>query len=314
MMNKFKFAVYLSLLLLPAILVGGEPVPPPHPEALIPSAPVEMYRNNTPPVLEKHATGYIPEVPEKYAVMPQVPHYRDYVAPEADLSALFPTPGNQGKQNSCVAWATAYARSYHEARKQGSKPSDPEHIFSPAFIFNQVKTGGCDSGSSVSDALKLMQKSGVATLAEFPYEENNCSRLPDNRVLVDAANFRIDDWKTLDTNELDDIKGQLLAGNPVIFGMFVSDSFDRLRGDQVYDDLSSPRTGGHVVVLVGYSETKRAFKLLNSWGENWGDKGLGWISYNAVRKWAQNAFVIQLAGAQPVQTPEILIPPPPLSP
>jgi C1A family cysteine protease len=313
MMNKFKVVAYLLSLLLPVILHGGQQVPSPEPVELIPP-PEEMYRN-TPPVLEKHATGYIPENRENYAIVPQVPHYRDYpekpeLAPAADLSALFPKPGNQGKQSSCVAWAAAYTRSYHEARKQGGKPSDSEHIFSPAFIYNQVKTGGCDSGSSISDALRLMQKSGAATLAEFPYEENNCSRLPDNRVLADAAHFRIGDWKRLDTNELDDIKGQLLAGNPVIFGMYVSDSFDRLRGDTVYDDLSSPRTGAHVTVLVGYSESKQAFKLLNSWGEEWGDKGLGWISYGALKKWAENAFVIELAGTQAAQTAEVLIPPP----
>ncbi|QFY41977.1 C1 family peptidase [Candidatus Methylospira mobilis] len=305
-MNKLKIVAYTLSLLLPAILLGGQAVPPPDPVELIPAAPAEMYRNNLPPVLEKHATGYIPENPEKYLVMPQVPHYRDIsppesvLAPEADLSAMFPKPGNQGKQNSCVAWATAYTRSYHEARKQGgSKPSDPEHIFSPAFIYNQVKVGGCDSGSSISESLGLMKKAGVATEAVFPYEENNCSRLPDDRALTDASHFRIDGWKKLDTQEIDDIKGQIIAGNPVIFGMYVSDSFDRLRGDQVYDDLTSPRTGAHVVVLVGYSETRQAFKLLNSWGENWGDKGMGWISYGALKKWAENAFVIELASTQP---------------
>lgn len=307
-MNKLKLIAYsLVLLLLPDSLPAGQPIPPPHPEELIP-APEQMYRN-TPPVLEKHATGYIPEDPEKYAVMPQVEPepYHDYLTPEVDLSASFPKPGNQGKQSSCVAWATTYARSYYEVRERGGKPNDPEHLFSPAFIYNQIKTGGCDSGSSISDALSLMKKSGVAPLAEFPYEEKNCSRLPSGQVLADAERFRIDDWKKLDTNELNGIKGQIFAGNPVIFGMYVSDSFDRLRGDQLYDDLSSPRTDGHVMVLVGFSETRQAFKLLNSWGEEWGDKGLGWISYNALKKWVQNAFVIQLATAPSLRIDEPVV-------
>ncbi len=272
---------------------------------------------------ERHATGYIPEDPEKYAVMPKVNRYRAYFGPEKDLSALFPKPGNQGEQGSCVAWATAYAtRSYYELRQQGSKPSNSEHIFSPAFIYNQLKMGGCDSGSSMSMALDLLKKTGVASLAEFPYDPHNCSHLPDARVVSEAASFRIDDWKKVDEHNLDDIKGQIFAGNPVIFGMFVSDSFDHLGKNQIYNDLSSPRTGGHAMVLVGYSEAKQAFKLINSWGDNWADKGFGWVSYQAIEKWMQNAFVMQLAAApapvivppvsieEPVES-EVVIPPTP---
>lgn len=272
---------------------------------------------------EKHATGFIPEDPEKYATMPQVNRYRAYFGPEKDLSALFPKPGNQGEQGSCVAWATAYAaRSYYDARQQSSKPSDSKHVFSPAFVYNQLKMGGCDGGSSMSMALDLLKKTGVASLAEFPYDPHNCSLLPDARVVSEAASFRIDDWKKVDGHNLDDIKGQIFAGNPVVFGMFVSDSFDRLGKNQIYNDLSSPRTGGHAMVLVGYSEARQAFKLVNSWGDNWADKGFGWISYQAIEKWMQNAFVMQLAAApapviappvfdeEPVE-PEVVAPPTP---
>lgn len=272
---------------------------------------------------EKHATGYIPEAPEKYASMPQVNRYRAYFGPEKDLSALFPKPGNQGEQGSCVAWATAYAaRSYYEVRQQSSKPSDSTHIFSPAFVYNQLKMGGCDGGSSMSMALDLLKKTGAASLAKFPYDPHSCTHLPDERVVSEAASFRIDDWKKVDGHNLDDIKGQIFAGNPVMFGMFISDSFDRLGKNQIYNDLSSPRTGGHAMVLVGYSEAKQAFKLVNSWGDNWADKGFAWVSYQAIEKWMQNAFVMQLAAApapaivppvsieEPTE-PEAVVPPTP---
>lgn len=246
---------------------------------------------------EKHATGYIPEDPEKYAAMPKVPRYRAYIAPEKDLSGLFPKPGNQGNQGSCVAWATAYAaRSYHQIVQQGGDPSHAT-VFSPAFVYNQLKTGSCDDGTSVADALELLKETGVASLAEFPYDAHNCSHLPDDKVLSDAKSFRIEDWKSLDVHKLDDLKGQIFSGNPVIFGMFVSDSFDGLGKDQIYNDLSSSRTGGHAMVLVGYSEAKQAFKLINSWGSKWSDNGFGWVSYQALEKWMQNAFVMKLAAA-----------------
>jgi hypothetical protein len=247
---------------------------------------------------EKHAMGFIPENPEKYASIPEVSRYRAYFPPETDLSKYFPKPGDQGKQGSCVAWATAYAaRSYLEARRQGSNPHTPDQIFSPAFIFNQVKVGNCEDGGSISDALGILKNTGVASLADFPYVEGSCSRLPDAKVLSEAAPFRIKNWKKVDTEQLDDVKGQIYAGNPVIFGMFVSRAFENLKKNQLYDDISSDRTGGHAMVLVGYSEPKQAFKLINSWGDTWGDEGFGWISYRAFKKWAQNAFIMQLSSA-----------------
>jgi len=268
------------------------------------------------PANEKHGMGFIPENPDKYAAMPKASRYRAYFSPDADLSPLFPKPGNQGKQGSCVAWATAYAaRSYLQARRQGENPNSPEQIFSPAFIFNQVKVGDCKDGGSIAEALSLMKTRGVANLAEFPYDEHNCSRLPDAEVITDAKRYRIDDWKRVDIDKPDDMKGQIYAGNPVIFGMFVSDGLEKLEKNQIYDDIDAPRVGGHAMVAVGYSEAKQAFKIVNSWGEEWGDNGFGWISYRAMQKWTQNAFVMQAAGnANPKPRLRPAVYEPPLTP
>ncbi len=161
---------------------------------------------------EKHGMGFIPENPDTYSAMPKASRYRAYFSPDTDLSPLFPKPGNQGKQGSCVAWATAYAaRSYLQARRQGENPSSPEQIFSPAFIFNQVKVGNCKDGGSIAEALSLMKTRGVASLAEFPYDEQNCSRMPDAEVISEAKRYRIDDWKRVDIDQLDDMKGTNLC-------------------------------------------------------------------------------------------------------
>ena len=34
------------------------------------------------------------------------------------------------------------------------------------------------------------------------------------------------------------------------------------------------------MVIVGYDNSKRAFKVANSWGSDWGDNGYGWIDYD----------------------------------
>ncbi len=54
--------------------------------------------------------------------------------------------------------------------------------------------------------------------------------------------------------------------------------FHRLRGLAIFSDETEATDGGHAMVIVGYDDKQGAFKLLNSWGEVWGDQGYGWVS------------------------------------
>lgn len=48
--------------------------------------------------------------------------------------------------------------------------------------------------------------------------------------------------------------------------------------------------GGHAVCITGYDEN--GFLIKNSWGEAWGDKGYGWISFNYHRLLALEALLL----------------------
>jgi hypothetical protein len=244
---------------------------------------------------EEFATGYVPDDPAVYAATPQAPRYRAWVPPEKDLSAWFPKPGVQGRQGSCGAWATAYAaRAYYAARGRGQAPRDTSDQFSPAFIYNQTKLGACAEGSRIGDALKLMRNQGAASWPDFPYDPVDCTRQPDAAVAARAARFRIDDYERVDADDLGRLKEQIAEGNPVIIGMYVSPDFYRLKRG-IYNDLSPSGIGrdGHAMVLVGYSDPKQAFKVINSWGPRWGEDGFGWIAYDALEKRIDQAWVIK---------------------
>lgn len=250
---------------------------------------------------EEFATGYLPDDPAVYAATPLAPRYRAWVPPEKDLSAWFPTPSSQGKQGSCAAWATAYAaRAYYAALGRGSPPAQPDQRFSPAFVYNQIKLGSCHGASRIGDALKLMQNTGAATWADFPYDPADCSRQPGSAVTARAARYTIDGYERLidfvenvEATDLHRFKEQIADGNPVIFGMGVANDFFNLKSG-IYNNLSDAGLdSGHAMVLVGYSDPKQAFKVINSWGTNWGDKGFGWISYAALQKRINQAYVIK---------------------
>lgn len=46
-------------------------------------------------------------------------------------------------------------------------------------------------------------------------------------------------------------------------------------------DVKSTLTVDHVVLIVGWDDERRAWLVKNSWGESWGEKGYGWIGYDA---------------------------------
>jgi len=137
-----------------------------------------------------------------------------------------------------------------------------------------------------------MKDIGVPTLGAFPYDPESCVRQPNREILRQAGQFRIEGWRTIDTKQLDDYKGQLSRGHPVVAGMKTPDSFSELRAKQIYHAPGESGTG-HAIVLVGYNDAKSAFKVMNSWGPTWGDHGFGWVSYATVLALVNSAYVIE---------------------
>lgn len=251
--------------------------------------------------------GFLPEDPESYKTFPLRPTYRNVLPATKDLSDFFPPVGRQGAQSSCVGWALGYAaRSYYARRGSGSDQVPPEP-FSPSFIYNQTKEGNCGSGSSISSGLKLLETVGVVGLSVFPYDAKDCSRQPTPAQLAEAKNHRIKSWARVETTQIDALKAEIYQGNPVVIGLRVTSGFYQLKKG-IYSDVSDSSSGGHALVVVGYDDERRAFKVFNSWGQNWGESGFGWISYEAMMKKIQNAFVMVPDEAQKVTQPADMMP------
>jgi papain like protease/uncharacterized protein DUF4384 len=218
-----------------------------------------------------------------------------------------PPVGNQGGQGSCVGWAVGYAARSYYSYAETPRPSP----ISPAYIFDNIREDPreCQAGSVISYALNLL-KSGAVTIDDYPYSDNVC--LPARvHPAQGGMSFKIDSWTTVDHTSLDDIKGQLAKGNPVIISLSVTPEIDGLVGSApavVAPD--SKILGRHAITIVGYDETKQAFKLINSWGTGWGDKGYGWISFSDIRL-INAAYVMTPAPAQAPPPVPVVTPPPP---
>jgi hypothetical protein len=206
-----------------------------------------------------------------------------------DLSDKMPPVGNQGSQNSCVAWAIAYAmKSYQEKVEIGQQLQ-----FSPSYIYNQINNG-MNVPTYVTDALNMMSEQGVCPYEDMPYVESDFTSKPSETAKQAAKRFRIDFWRQVNVADLKEVKAQISAGYPVIIGAdvskdFVDDGFAK-KADYIWKEAGTS-AGGHCMLLVGYDDSKQAFKLMNSWGKDWGDNGFGWVSYDLFPNVIKYGFV-----------------------
>lgn len=216
---------------------------------------------------------------------------------------------NQGQQGSCVAWASAYAaRSIMQSRATGQNPDNT--TFSPAFLYNQIALEGCQ-GAYLPEAMKVMQGKGLAPFNEMPYNDQDCSSRPNDMALRKASEFKIDGFQRLtggsqgtDAQSVNmlAIKQNLAQGAPVVIGMMVGGSFMQdMMGKEMWTptdaDYDMRGFGGHAMCVIGYDDYKFAknmggFQIMNSWGEDWGKKGVAWVSYDDFKHFTKEAYGI----------------------
>lgn len=242
--------------------------------------------------------------PEKVRSLTGTPEFRSFLPEVVDLSAYFPVPGDQGMQGSCTAWATGYAaRAYYAAAVEERRITLPQSIPSPAFIYNQIVAdpNDCGSGSANVLALEVLKQYGSLSLADYPYNNDSCA-YPSDDQLNAGTDFRIKDYLTVDHTRLDQVKGELADGNPVIIRVVPDEGFDNLwdKPKAVWHSPPLPEDSfGHALTLVGYNEAKQTFKFINSWGPDWSDGGYGRMDYQTFLNRTTEAFVMVLPAGEP---------------
>jgi len=266
-----------------------------------------------------------PEIAEKYKVSSEriLKAAPKALPPSVDLCNQLPPVGNQGNQGSCVGWAVGYYyKTFLEGKERGWDLSDPAHICSPAFIYNQIN-GNQDGGSFISDALKLLTRQGCASLSDMPYNPDDYTTLPNTTQLLNAINWRSDDFgflfysdsencdlnadnsnndlcrrKTPLTDEnIDAMKAILANGNVLVISIPIFSNFYNAK--DVYTGPTSDSTyeGGHAMVVCGYDDTIGGFKVRNSWGTNWGNNGETYLTYDFIKNYVwSGAFMTDRIG------------------
>ena len=202
-----------------------------------------------------------------------------------DLLDNCPEIYDQGKLGSCTANAIAAAYQFDEIKQRENNSFIPSRLFiyyNERAIENNIKY---DSGASIRDGIKVINKLGVCPETDWPYDISKFTVEPSSKCFEIAKTHKSISYKHIQQN-LVQIKSALFAGFPIIFGFNVYESFET---QSVTDSGMMPMPssnekilGGHAVLAVGFDNDKKCILVRNSWGKNWGDNGYFYMPYDFI--------------------------------
>ena len=238
-------------------------------------------------------------------------------------SPYFPPVGNQGSIGSCVAWAQVYYQFTYTMNKQRNVPSTAENAYSPKFVYN-IANDAIDNGLIYNEAYDILKYNGAPTLSTLPYDDNWLSWSTTEEVWLEAIKSQIKSYQkfedigtnetqitSADDEDLITIKTALANEEVLAFSTFAySFTVEKLKtnasapenakfeGQEVVTHLYDSQ-GAHRMALVGYNDNiwtdinknnvvdkgeMGAFKIVNSWGPDYGNKGFIWVAYDALNE------------------------------
>lgn len=214
--------------------------------------------------------------------------------PSVDHSDKLPPVGSQGSLPSCTSWAIGYYyKTYQEWQERNWDVNDPAHQFSPTFLYNMANAGG-NVGSYYTDNMRLLCDFGCATFADCPNSSNPVP-WPSESAFARALPYRCAEACYISCGSdpgIVAVKQHIADGDLAVLPINVWSNFDNINNfDTCYcsvDRYGSNR-GGHYVTFVGYDDNRAtndgpgAFRIVNSWGTGWGNRGFAWMSYQAVK-------------------------------
>lgn len=190
-------------------------------------------------------------------------------------------PKNQGCLGSC----TGQAQAHHKERQEGKR-------MSARFIMALSKQLECNTcyGGYARNTFKVVNEYGVCSEELYPeinditWEEYIDTRKIPATAIEDATQHKSKSYWRLDNN-IDEIRNTLLTyKNSVNMSMAWYKEFNHPNIDGIIPEYYLGNYTGHEGDIIGFDDYKEMLIVKNSWGVNWGYKGLFMLPYKMFNK------------------------------
>lgn len=240
--------------------------------------------------------------------------FSDQIPSNYSLEKYVPMVLNQ-EGGTCVGFSTLYyalSTMYNQKFGITDFMGKIAHAFDPYFIYSilQSQVNHCDDGLVMYKAAELLSKVGAKKMFFPPYL--TCNSTWNDNMINDVVNltvpYNLKDFYIVDLENPDLIeflKKVVYYDIPVVTGFSITDSmYPRSASNPKgvdSDGLWSPSeidglVGGHAMTVIGFDDYRYggAFRVVNSWGSDYGDEGFIWIKYDDFSKYAVEAYVFEL--------------------
>jgi len=209
--------------------------------------------------------------------------------------AMFPYRYDQGQIGSCVGHGVCAA--FRRVLQINQMPDfDPSRLFA-YFIARRDKK--VDEGASIRDAFRAMNRAGLCSEKTWPYIERKFAVAPSKEAWKEAMDHQTIRYEKIWPVTKDTIRDAVSSGYPVVYGKMIYESFmsqavARTGEVPMPNKKAEQMYGGHCMIIFDYDEVGTV--ELNSWGKNWGQKGLCRVPWNYVldTELCQDFWVIYL--------------------
>jgi hypothetical protein len=211
------------------------------------------------------------------------------------LKMYAPDPANQGDNQTCTAWASAYCagtiiQAIRKHLKERAEINQLAYSAANAY-FMAHHAVDCQTALKFTDVMDMMKGARGISLRDTGLKCITPAYKPNRSVVTELANAgynRVFGTRDTGSTKILGVKTAIYNHQPVIIAVYEVNSLTLAYNVNLWQPHESTAgADAHAMCVVAYDDNKYggAFELQNSWGKEFGKGGYIWIKYRDFAKY-----------------------------